>query len=925
MSPRSRGDTTRRRSPRASAGRGASTSPASGGSAAGVDPLVGRGHERAELGRMLADGARLVVITGPGGLGKTRVLTQLVADQADAFAAHGGGGAWLIDATEVTSAADLAATTAAALGVRGHAGTDAVAALGRVLARRARLLLAFDNLEQVVDQAGAALTAWLAAAPALHVVATSRVPLPVAAAQHWPLAPLPVPAPGATPAAIVASDAGQLFMRRLRARHPGLTLSDPQLDEVAEIVRRLGGVPLAIELAAARGLVLTPAQILARLDDPLALLAQGGGGRHASIRRTLDDSLAALPDEGRRGFSALAVFHGGVDVDAIAAVAGGRFDPVLAMSQLGDSGLVLRAVNAGAWRGRFTVLETVRQLAHEEASTRGELAALAQAHAAHFTRRAADARARWARDPEAALAAIGADRANLGAALRTLTAALRTSAPGAGPWPAAATLALALDRDLAHRGQHRARLELLAPLLAPASGVAGATTTDGDHVALHAELLLGHGTALRELGELAAAGAAFAQVATLAAPARTRALALARQAELTEIAGQTDTAQAALAGALALLDARGPGADADDQAALAEVWARLAHAHRREGALAEAAIALTRAQTLFALGRRRDGLAAMAYEAGVIALFRRAWAGADAAFRESLALATELGAPLLVGAARSGLGILVQAQGQLGEAIALHAEAAREFRDLGQRHREGSALYYLAGAYLERGEATQALIVAAQALVEIRAVGAPRYLALLHALVAVARHHLGDADGAGAALAEATDAATACAREPGVGAVVALVRAAVAGVAPAPTGATTAALLGDDVHLFERLLAPSARADATTAGGPVVRISGAGALDGPGLAAPIDLRRRAALRQIVLALGQQRVAAPGEALSLDQLVAAGWPGERMRADAAINRVHVALSTLRRLGLRDLLHSGPHGYLLDPAAAVELVP
>ncbi len=144
-------------------------------------------------------------------------------------------------------------------------------------------------------------------------------------------------------------------------------------------------------------------------------------------------------------------------------------------------------------------------------------------------------------------------------------------------------------------------------------------------------------------------------------------------------------------------------------------------------------------------------------------------------------------------------------------------------------------------------------------------------------------------------------------------------------MAPAPTGATSAALLGDDVHLFERLLAPSARADATTAGGPVVRISGAGALDGPGLAAPIDLRRRAALRQIVLALGQQRVAAPGEALSLDQLVAAGWPGERMRADAAINRVHVALSTLRRLGLRDLLHSGPHGYLLDPAAAVELVP
>ena len=77
----------------------------------------------------------------------------------------------------------------------------------------------------------------------------------------------------------------------------------------------------------------------------------------------------------RRGFPALAVFHGGVDVDAIAAVAGGRFDPVLAMSQLGDSGLVLRAVDAGAWRGRFTVLETVRQLAHEEASSSGELPA----------------------------------------------------------------------------------------------------------------------------------------------------------------------------------------------------------------------------------------------------------------------------------------------------------------------------------------------------------------------------------------------------------------------------------------------------------------------------------------------------------------------------------------------------------------------
>jgi tetratricopeptide (TPR) repeat protein len=383
-----------------------------------------------------------------------------------------------------------------------------------------------------------------------------------------------------------------------------------------------------------------------------------------------------------------------------------------------------------------------------------------------------------------------------------------------------------------------------------------------------------------------------------------RALAVARYAELVEIDGRTDEAQALLERALTI---------ANDEA---EVYARLAHARRREGELDGARHAASHALTLFARRRDLEGVAAMHYELAVIAMFLRDNDAVERGLAEATSIATTLGAQLQVAAANAALGIHVQARGDLSRAISLLAEAARTFRDAGHVHREGSTLFYLAGAYLERGEIIQALIVCDQATACIDAVGAARYQALLGALAAVAHALHGDALAARAALARADAAEARCRREKSLRAVLAIARLRVESATCATEARAIAdGVAGDDPQLFARLVAGS---DAQRPRMQLTR-SGDVVLDG----VLLELGKRPALRKIVAVLAEHRIAAPGEAVALDALVAAGWPGEKIRADAAINRIHVALSTLRRLGLRDVLLTVEQGYAFDPAIGITI--
>ncbi len=877
-----------------------------------ASPIVGRAADLASIAGLIADGVRVVTIAGPGGIGKTRLVRELLARQADAFSAHGGGGAWFVDTSQAQSLPELCAQLAAVLQLR-TLGRDPVAAIGRALRRMQRVLIGLDNLEQLGGDARTALAAWTEAAPTAQFLATTRVAFGLVGQHVWSLAPLPVPTAGASVDAVTASDAWQLFIARLRAIHPDVRLDAQLTADVAEIVRRIDGVPLAIELAAARAKVLTPAQILERLRDPLALLVRAqDDGRHGSMRRTIVDSIAMLPAWAQPCVAALGAFAGIVELDAMAsALAPLGVDAAAALEVLCDHGLIVRALERGTWTGRFVVFEPVRQLAGELADQQGTASAFSVAHARWYAGWARELTPAWATDSDAAHTQVARH-------LDNALAALRVAIGFAALFGEAVQLAIAIDPHLALHGQHRRRVDLLGAVL-------GAPLDAPLDVAIEAELRLARGSALRELGELEAAAADWAWIEARAAAVGVRiaALATARRSELVEIDGRTDEAQAMLRRTIGVLaEARGPA----ERIAEAELHARLGHALRRDGTLDEASAELGRARALFAHCRQREGVAAMLYEAAVIALFRGELDAAERGFDEVIALATELGARIQAAAARLALGILAQARGQLDRAIGMHAEAANAFRDLGQLHREGSALYSLASAYLERGDVPQALLVHAQAVACIDAVGAARYQALLAALAALAHVRLGDEPSARAACAVAEAAAARCRRESPLRAVLDIVQLRLGESGELSTDRARAAraiadaIPGDDPQLFARLVAIGrTRAGSSPMRGLSIAGNGEAYLDGTSL----ELARRLPLRRILAALAAHRSAAPGEALSLDALVAAGWPGEKIRPDAAINRIHVALSTLRRLGLRDVIVSGEHGYLIDPAVVVEI--
>lgn len=868
--------------------------PLKGNAALSPSPLVGRQREVAAITGLVSDGARRITIVGPGGIGKTRLLRELLALQAEAFSAHGGGGAWLVEAAHAQTVPELCAQIAATLRLRSVDGRDPIGAIGRALRRLDRVLVGLDNLEQLGDHARAAVAAWEQAAPAAQFLVTTRIAPAIEDAHVWALDPLG------------AADALQLFIARVRAIHPQLELEGAVAPDVAEIVRRGDGVPLAIELAAARAKVLTLAQIRERLCDPLRLLVRAHDeGRHSSMRRTIADSVAVLPEWVRPAVAALGVFAGDVELDAVTQVlASTGIDAAGALEVLCDHGLVVRALDRGAWVGRFLAFEPVRQFAREVADEQGTASVFALAHARWYAAWARALIPTWATDPDAARTLVARH-------LDNVIAAVRVAVATPAMYSASAELVLAIDPHLAVLGQHRRRVELLTAVrqVQPAD-------------AIETELRLARGSALRELGDLEAAAAEWERVETLAtAPPRVAALAAARRAELVEIDGRTDHAQAMLRRALAVVvTAR----SAADRLAEAEVHARLGHVLRREGQLAEANTAANLALGLFAEGRQRDGMAAMLYEVAVIAMFRNDAEAAERGFAQSLSLATEIGARMQVAASRLGLGILAQARGDFDRAIGMLAESAREFRDLGHLHREGSALYSLAAAYLERGDLPQALIVHGQAVVCIDAVGAARYQALLAALAALLRTGLGDPTSARAALAVAEAAEARCRRERSLRAVLDMVRLRLEEGDPLPAvRALAESVPGDDPQLFARLIAAAQGAPPRGPRARWIRITASGDVQLSDRAASIEIARRLPLRRILGALAERRTAAPGEAVSLDDLVAAGWPGERIRADAAINRIHVALSTLRRLGLRDVILSAEHGYMFDPAITIEL--
>jgi predicted ATPase/DNA-binding SARP family transcriptional activator len=377
--------------------------------------FVGRRRELAELQGLL-QARRLVCVTGPPGSGKTRLAVEVAASLLEAFP-HG---AWFVSLAEVADPELVRSAVATALAVPELPERAAAQALTDHLRTR-RLLLVLDNFEHLLP--AVVVTAQLLdAAPGLTVLATSRTPLRLSGEQEYPLAPLPLPRPEELATDPGGNDALALFADRASAVDPHFVLGADNASLIAEVVARLDGLPLAIELAAAR-LRLFPLEELARRLSPAVPLLTGGPVDHAARQRTLRDAIAwsdrLLGPADRALLRRLGVFQGGFILEAAEAVAHGPpvTDLVAGIATLVEGSLLGRPVEPG--QARFSMLETIREYALEQLRAAGEDNAIGDRHARFYAALVEQAepkltgadQARW-------LDQLEAEHANLQATLR---------------------------------------------------------------------------------------------------------------------------------------------------------------------------------------------------------------------------------------------------------------------------------------------------------------------------------------------------------------------------------------------------------------------------------------------------------------------------------------------------------------------------
>src|ERR671910_193422 len=350
-------------------------------------PLIGREKEIAEVCDLLShDETRLLTLTGPGGTGKTRLALQAAADLLDDFP----DGTFFAPLATLTEAELLIPAVAETLGVKETGEQPLDETLKDYLGER-RLLLVLDNFEQVLE-AAPAVTELLAVTPDLKVLVTSRAPLRLYGEKDYAVPPLSIPDVRHLPDLKTLSqyEAVRLFIERAKSTKVDFEVTDESAPAVAEICVRLDGLPLAIELAAARIKMLPPRAMLQRLSSRLKLLTGGARDlpeRQRTLRGAIEWSFALLDEGERTLFGRLAVFSGGRTLEAIEAICDAEGDlPVDTfdgVSSLVDKSLLRQEEGPGG-EPRFVMLETVHEFAREKLQESGEAEQIKRAHAQYF-------------------------------------------------------------------------------------------------------------------------------------------------------------------------------------------------------------------------------------------------------------------------------------------------------------------------------------------------------------------------------------------------------------------------------------------------------------------------------------------------------------------------------------------------------------
>jgi len=705
-------------------------------------PLVGRVREVEEIcERLRSPEVRLLTLTGPGGTGKTRLGLQAAAEVLDEYE----GGAFFVALDAVRDPAFVASAIAQPVGVTEGGERPLVEELEAYLGSK-QLLLVLDNFEQVLG-AAPLVGELLARCPRLKVLVTSRAALRVYGEHEYPVPPLALPDPTRPSTADRLGDyeAVRLFVERAHASSPGFRLTDENARDVAEICARLDGLPLAVELAAARSKLLSPRSMLNRLDNRLRLLRGGAANlpaRQQTLRGAMDWSHGLLGEQDKALFRRLSVFNGGFTLEAADEVCDtGGLDVLDGVESLLDMSLLRR--EEGGEDPRFHMLQTIREFALERLHEAEEDEELSARHAEHYLALAEEA------EPDL----YGPRAASRAEELETehdnLRAALSWSLAG-GHAGSGLRTANALWWFWHLRGHYTEGRRWLKESLARAreAGVAGSASAAERAMALgRAGFLAVLQTDIVRAGELSREGLALARGSQDDPAAAVPLLTLGYVALF---GGDHEKAGALFGEALGVFRRLGNGRDVG--------WALfgLGTLERFRGDNAAAKALYEEALALFEVAGDGDLQAATAFNLGDISMLEGDFGRAKGIFTEALASARKTGGRQAAAVSAANLGLIALFEGDHDRATAFLHDGLALSQDLGHRLEVVNCLEPLAALAGARGEPARAarLWGAAEALRE--AIGSPispADLGLLEPYLTEARARLGEA-GWRSALAE---------------------------------------------------------------------------------------------------------------------------------------------------------------------------